>query len=95
MTDIAIITVTTSTAPEDLHADDGAITGIYGVAMGDGPGQYPSVPRNAVEEGDDPLREAALDVFHDHIGIHVLDDFDITVEAPVAPDSVPDRVHWL
>jgi hypothetical protein len=95
MTITAIITVTTEVGPDDLHEDDGEIVGVYGVRMGDGPGEYPATPRNAVEEGDSTLREAALDVFHDHVGIHVLDDFDIAVAVPVAEADAPDEVYWL
>lgn len=95
MTTIAIITVTTTRQAEALHGDDRAITGVYGVAMGNGRGEYPDVPRNAPEEGADSLVEAALDVFHDHVGIKVLDDFDIGVRMLDPDETEPEGVHWL
>lgn len=91
----AIITATANTP--DLHEDDEHVAGVYGVVMGDEPGTYPMEPRDDVENGDDPLQEAAKDVFHDHVGIRVLDDFDIGIEIlPEDADaSARDEVHWL
>lgn len=105
MTRHAIITVKAETAQDDLHEDDLNVAGVYGVSMGDGIGEYPDVPRDPERVEDDmgpngPLVEAAKDVFHDHVGIHVLDDFDIVVdvlpdgaEAPSERDG--DDIHWL
>lgn len=92
MTTIAIITAIA--ASDDLHEDDTDVAGMYGVRMGDGPGQYSAQPRDADSDGD-PIEEAALDVFHDHIGIRVLDDFEIGTAILAEGEDVPDGVQWL
>lgn len=93
MTEV-IITVTTEVPEKDLHACDIAVSGVYGVQLGDAPGMYSPEPRGTVEQGDDPRIEAALDVFHDTIPIKVLDDF--AIEAHLAEEgAVPEDLNWL
>jgi hypothetical protein len=80
-----------------LHEDDENVPGVYGILLDDGPNGHPMTPRAPTEEGDDATIEAAKDVFHDHVGIHVLDDFTITFE--VQGDDVDlstrEDVTWL
>lgn len=97
MTRYAIIKVVAETGEDDLDPEDVGVPGTYGVAMGDGVAEYPSEPRDAdrvePEQGPDgPLIEAAKDVFHDHVGIEVLDDFDITVE--ILPEGAERPSGW-
>lgn len=66
--------VTTSTPVKQLHRDDRCISGLYVVEL----------------DGDTPAEataNAALDGFHQHYGITVLEDFDITVRASAQPQS--------
>lgn len=101
----AIITVKSEVQEADLHEDDLAVAGVYGVAMGEGDGEHPLEPRDpdsvdAAEGPDGILTEAAKDVFHDHVGIHVLDDFDIVVEILTEGADAPSErdghdIHWL
>ncbi len=95
MSKTVIITVTTDTPVNRLHPDDVEVAGVYGVILGDGPGEYPSEPRNTPQGDENPLEEAALDVFHDHIGIEVLDDFEVDVTILPDGDDGPNDVHWL
>ena len=95
MSKTVIITVTTETPENRLHPDDVEVAGVYGVVLGDGPGEYPSEPRNAPRDDQDPLEEAALDVFHDRICISVLDDFEVDVTIMPEGSELPDEVHWL
>lgn len=92
---IAIINVTTATPAERLSPDDQEVAGIYGVVMGDGIGEYSDTPRKPPEDGENPLEEAALDVFHDKIGIDSLDDFEVDVHILPPADDAPDDVQWL
>lgn len=67
--------VTTSIPIKQLHRDDRCISGLYAVDL----------------DGDTPAEataNAALDGFHRHYGIEVLDDFEITVRASAQPQSV-------
>lgn len=83
-----LITVTTSLLAEELHAYDQGIAGTYLVHVNDVAPEKP-------DQDDNPVIEAALDVFHDKIGIKVLDDFQI-IPAVMAPDApLPDDVHEL
>ena len=95
MTKTVIITVTTPHPVAMLDPLDRQVPGTYGVLLGYGPGEYPELPRGEVEQGDDPLHQAAYDVFHDHIGIERLDDFIITADLAHTEDDEPDDVHWL
>lgn len=95
MTTIAIITVTAVTVAERMSIEDRSVPGVYGFAMGDGIGEHSDVPRNDPQEGQNPLEEAALDVFHDKIGIDCLDDFEVEVEILSKDDHGPDEVHWI
>lgn len=97
MTRYAIIGVEANCHHDELAPDDENVAGVYGVIMGDGIGECPSEPRDAdrVEPEDRPngvLIEAAKDVFHDHVGISVLDDFEITVE--ILPEGTDVPVEW-
>ena len=97
MTRYAIIKAVATTGEDDLDPQDVGVAGTYGVAMGDGIAEYPSEPRDAdrvePEQGPDgPLIEAAKDIFHDHVGIEVLDDFDITVE--ILPEGAERPSGW-
>lgn len=101
----SIITVTAAVASEDLHADDASVAGTYGVAMGTDVGLHSPEPRaplgdDEIESADDQLAEAAKDVFHDKIGIHDLDDFDIDVRVLPDGSGQPDEddgrtIDWL
>ncbi len=93
MTRIAIFDVTTDVAQDDLHEHDRDIVGVYGVMMGEGVAEHPTEPRQLdLDPEDDPLQEAAKDVFHDHVGIHVLDDFSIPCE--ILPEGSPAPADW-
>jgi hypothetical protein len=65
--------------------------------LDDGPNGHPTTPRAPTEEGDDATIEAAKDVFHDHVGIRVLDDFTITfqIQADDVDLSTREDVTWL
>ena len=101
MTRVAIFDVTTDVRTRDLHAYDRDIVGVYGVIMGDGIAEHPMEPRDLrPDPEDDPLEEAAKDVFHDHVGIKRLDDFSIPCEilpegAPVPEDWKGRHIQWL
>lgn len=88
MSKYAIITV--GAESDKLHALDRSVEGLYGVVLDDD-----ARPRNVLEEGQDPLVEAALDRFHDKVAIQVLDDFDIDVEVFETQDECPNEVEWL
>lgn len=89
----AIITIEAVVPPEDLDPEDSDVVGTYGILMGNDPGMYSTTPRREMEEGDDPLREAALDVLHDRVCIGTLDDYEIKVS--IDPENEPDEVRWL
>jgi hypothetical protein len=91
----AIITVTATVDEDMLEPDDRTVAGTYGVIMGDGVGEHPETPRGPVDEGDDPIVEAALDVLHGTIAIAVLDDFDVDVRILPSDGARPDKVMWL
>lgn len=91
---IAIITVALADAGTVPHPEDADVPGAYAVALGDGPGQHPDTPRR-LSPGDDPIVEAALDAFHDRIGISVLDDYDIGVTVLTGDAQGPVDAHWL
>lgn len=99
MATLALITVTTPLKSDELGPEDANIVGTYGVALGDEPGAYSPAPRDRglpVDAGADPKIEAALDVFHDHVGISNLDHFEIS--AVLLPEGVltdRDDIHWL
>jgi len=95
MTKIAIITVAATDDAARLHPDDAEVAGNYAVALGDGPGEYPTEPRNPPAPGDDPLAEAALDAFHDRIAISVLDQFEVEVAILGDDEEGPEDAHWL
>lgn len=95
MAKVAIITVSTDTPPHRLSPEDLEVPGVYGVIMGDGVGEYSETPRNPVQGDEDPVEEAALDVFHDKIGIDCLDDFVVDVQILHPNDDGPDDVIWL
>lgn len=101
MTRIAIFDVTTDVPTRELHAYDRDIVGVYGVVMGDGHGHHPTEPRMFdLDPEDDPLQEAAKDVFHDHVGIKRLDDFSIPCEILAEGSPMPDDwkgrdIQWL
>lgn len=88
MTKYAIITVKAQT--DELHDLDHGVAGVYGVTLADG-----AQPRNELEEGQDPLEEAALDVFHDSVAIKVLDDFDIDVQVVDDLGACTAVTQWL
>lgn len=95
MSTTAIITVVAADDTENLHPDDAEVAGVYAVALGNGAGDHPPTPRNPISPGDDPLVEAALDVFHDRITISVLDQFEISVNILANDEEGPQEVHWL
>lgn len=88
MSKYAIITVAAQS--KDLHELDHGVAGVYGVELVEG-----IQPRNELEEGQDPLEEAALDKFHDSVAIKVLDDFSIEVAIVTHPAECPSTVEWL
>lgn len=94
---IAIIDVKAISGQADLHEDDLNIAGVYGVVIPEASNEESVDPWvNAADDGD-PMVEAAKDVFHDKIGIHVLDDFEIEVRIlPEGEDAPEDQeIHWL
>ena len=105
MTRIAIIKVVAADGSGACAADDEGVEGTYGVSMGRAIGEHPTIPRDAdrvdAEDGaDGPLIEAAKDVFHDHVGISVLDDFEISLEILPQGAETPsewqgEAIHWL
>ena len=63
------------------HADDEGVAGVYTLKLG------PEGLRLALESGEGgatqhAIAKAVKDSFHDHIGIKVLDDFEITIQLP-------------
>ena len=91
---IAIVTVVAAHGVP-LGDDDAAVPGRYAVAMGDG--AHPPVPRAKPEAGDDPLVEAAKDVFHDRVGIDDLEAFEIgfKILPEGSGDPADEDLHWL
>jgi hypothetical protein len=75
---------------EDCH-DDGsdAIAGSYGFDMD--PAKVALRPTVA---GEDSLLEAALDIFHDQIGIDELDNYEIDAKQIASPDEAPEGTSW-
>lgn len=92
MTQHVIIDVVCLASAHPLDAD---VVGTYGVALGDGVGDYSPVPRGEVMAGQDPLHEAALDVFHDHVPIRQLDCFDFTLRTLAPGEPLPPDVQIL
>jgi len=91
----ALITVKAVVERRELDPQDRGVEAVYGVVLGKGVGEHPTTPKGDVEDGDDPLVEAALDVLHGTIAIAVLDDFEIDVILPRSKDHAPDGVLWL
>lgn len=88
MSKYAIITVVAQS--KDLHELDRGVAGVYGVELVEG-----TQPRNELEEGQDPLEEAALDKFHDSVAIKVLDDFSINVAIVENSEECRPTIDWL
>lgn len=97
----AIFVVKALVPESELDEDDGFIEGVYGVRMGDEIGCRPMVPRNLQPDAKDvPLEEAAKDVFHDKIGIAVLDDFSIDIVvldegSPMPEEWAGEQIAWI
>lgn len=97
----AIFVVKALVPESELDEDDGFVEGVYGVSMGDEPGCHPMVPRNLEPDPEDvPLEEAAKDVFHDKIGIAVLDDFSIDLVvldegSPMPEEWGGEQIGWI
>lgn len=66
--------VTTNTPKKDLHPYDRFISGLYVVTLDE-------------DTPVDGVANAALDGFYDHVGIKVLEDFEIVVRTGISPDD--------
>lgn len=95
MSIVAIVTVGTDAAPDDLSDNDADVAGVYGIVMGTELGEHPLKPRRDPAPGDDSLCEAALDAFHDHVAIEELDLFDVSVTLIADEEGAPEGVRWL
>lgn len=82
--------VTVKALSDRLHDLDQSVAGVYGIEL-----REDAQPRQQLEEGQNPLEEAALDRFHDSVAIKVLDDFDIEVQVYDAVDDCPSQTEWL
>ncbi|AXK44003.1 hypothetical protein [Erythrobacter aureus] len=76
--------------PEDLDdANRDAISGYYGYSI-----DPEAAAAREVDEGDDPVIEAALDEFHDEIAIKVLDNYEIVACRCEDRSQAPCETTW-
>lgn len=78
------------THPDDANEDGtDAIAGAYGFDIDAAFAQCPQV-----QAGKDGAIETALDLFHDDVGIKVLDNYEITAKRLASKDEAPETTSW-
>ncbi|WP_206243634.1 hypothetical protein [Novosphingobium terrae] len=83
-----LVKVRASVADDALEIEDRSVPGLYAIAL-----DQADIDRRA--DDDEPIIEAAKDIFHDCIAIGNLDDFEIDVEVVSCLASVPEGAQWL
>lgn len=83
-----VINVKALVPAEDLDSDDTAVAGVYSFSFLES--EVSPLTEEQKSDGLDPIEEHALDLFHDKIGISVLDDFEIVAARVQSEDDIPE-----